>query len=278
MCSGIPLGTIVDGNPVFGEPLATTALLEQAVATFDSAIVYGQDSARILNLGRVGRARALLNLARFAEAAAAVAAVPTSFSYTTFHAAVVQPNGVFAIINNARWLTVSDREGINGLDFRSAADPRVPTAYVAKGYDGFTDVYMFTRYTSLASPIVLASGVEARLIEAEARLQAGDPQGALGILNTLRAGTPGLAPLTLQSTTAAQVDQLFRERAFWMFATGHRHGDLRRLVRQYSRPQESVFPTGPYKSGQTYGTDVTFAPDATQLGNPSYKGCLNRGA
>jgi hypothetical protein len=206
-----------------------------------------------------------------------VASVPTSFSYSTFHAAVVQPNGVFAIVNNAKWLTVSDREGNNGLDFRSAADPRVPIAFLGKGIDNIVDLYAFTRYSSLGSSIVLASGTEARLIEAEASLRAGNPQGALAILNTLRAGTPGLAPLALESTPAAQVDQLFRERAFWMFATGHRHGDLRRLVRQYGRPQESVFPVGPYK-GQSYGTDVTFTPDFTQLGNPSYTGCLNRSA
>jgi starch-binding outer membrane protein, SusD/RagB family len=278
MCSGIPLGRIVEGNLVFGEPLKTTELFEDAVANFDSSITYAQDSVRILNLAKVGKARALLNLGRFAEAAAAVSAVPTSYTYMTFHAPIVQPNGVFAIINNAKWLTVSDREGINGLDFRSARDPRVPTAFVGKGPDQSTDVYTFTRYGSLSAPIVLASGIEARLIEAEALLKSGDANGALLILNALRATTPGLAPLTQPSTLDQQIDQLFRERAFWMFATGHRHGDLRRLVREYSRSPETVFPTGPYKNGLTYGTDVDFPPDNTQLGNPNYKGCLSRGA
>ena len=88
----------------------------------------------------------------------------------------------------------------------------------------------------------------------------------------------GLAPLPMETTAAAQVDQLFRERAFWLFATGHRLGDLRRLVRQYARPATSVFPTGPYKTGEQYGNDVNFAPDATQLGNAAYTGCANRGA
>jgi starch-binding outer membrane protein, SusD/RagB family len=278
MCSGIPLGHIVEGDLVFGEPLSTQELFEDAVANFDSSIAYGRDSARLLNLARVGKGRALLNLGRFAEAAAAVAAVPTSYTYQTFHAPIVQPNGVFAIMNNAKWLTVADREGINGLDFRSAGDPRVPTAFVGKDPDQSTDVYTFTRYGSLSAPIVLASGIEARLIEAEALLKSGDANGALLILNALRATTPGLAPLTQPSTLDQQIDQLFRERAFWMFATGHRHGDLRRLVREYSRPPESVFPTGPYKNGLTYGTDVTFPPDNTQLGNPNYKGCLSRDA
>jgi hypothetical protein len=278
MCSGIPLGEIVDGDLVFGQPLTTTQLFEDAVANFDSSITYGTDSARFLNLAKVGKGRALLNLGRFAEAAAAVSTVPTSYTYMTFHAPIVQPNGVFAIINNSKWLTVADREGVNGLNFRSAGDPRVPTAYLGKGVDQLVDVYTFTRYGSLSAPIILASGTEARLIEAEALLKAGDAAGELAILNALRASTPGLAPLTQPATLDQQIDQLFRERAFWMFATGHRHGDLRRLVRQYLRSPEAVFPTGPYKNGSTYGTDVSFPPDNTQLGNPNYKGCLSTGA
>jgi hypothetical protein len=118
--------------------------------------------------------------------------------------------------------------------------------------------------------------VEARLIEAEAALRGGDAPGALAILNALRLTISGLAPLPLAPTDAERVDQLFRERAFWLFATGHRHGDLRRLVRQYGRSAESVFPMGPYKAGQTYGPETTFAPDASQVGNPAYTGCTSR--
>lgn len=277
LCSGIPLGEIIDGQPVFGTPLSSDEVLAHAVADFDSAMVYGADSARVLNLARIGRSRALLDRGQFAAAASGVGGVPTGYVYTTQYSAT-QQNGVFSIINTSRWLTVSDREGVNGMDFRSAQDPRVPTVFVGKGADNLTDVYSFTRYSSVSSPIVLASGVEARLIEAEGFLRAGDPASALQTLNALRATTPGLAPLALQDNGAAQVDQLFRERAFWLFATGHRHGDLRRLVRQYARPAETVFPVGPYKNGQRYGTDVTFAPDVAQTANPAYGGCVSRGA
>jgi hypothetical protein len=277
LCSGIPLGEIVNGSPVYGQPLATDELYGRALADFDSALAYAADSTRILNLARVGRGRTQLGRGQFADAAAIVAAVPTGYAYATQYSAA-QPNGVFGIINTEKWLTVSDLEGGNGLDFRSAQDPRVPTAFVGKGIDGFTDVYTFTRYANVSSPIVLASGVEARLIEGEAFLRVGDAATALQILNALRATTAGLAPLTLQPTVAARVNQLFRERAFWLFATGHRHGDLRRLVRQYGRPSASVFPTGAYKNGLTYGSDVTFTPDAAQLGNPNYTSCTSRGA
>jgi starch-binding outer membrane protein, SusD/RagB family len=277
LCSGIPLGEVVDGNLAYGKPLSTDELFDRATADFDSAIAYAADSARILDMARVGRGRALLDRGRFADAAASVATVATPYAYSLQYS-TAQPNGVFTIMNTQKWLTVSDREGGNGLDFRSARDPRVPTALVGKGFDGATDVYTYTRYAAVTSPIVLASGVEARLIAAEAALRGGDAPGALAILNALRQMVAGLAPLSLEATDAARVDQLFRERAFWLFATGHRHGDLRRLVRQYGRAAASVFPTGAYKNGQTYGNDVTFAPDESQLGNAAYTGCASRGA
>lgn len=275
MCSGIPMGNIVAGEPNYGQPLATGEIFARAIAHFDSALAYATDSVRILNFARIGQGRALLDAGRSADAASAIIGVPTAYAYVTYHAAS-QPNGVFGITNNSRFITVADRDGGNGLNFRSAVDPRVQTTLIGKGVDGVTDVYAFTRYNSLAAPITLASGIEARLIEAEATLRNADPSGALSILNALRASIPGLAPLAAETTETGQIDQLFRERAFWLFATGHRHGDLRRLVRQYSRPTESVFPTGQYKPGQAYGADVTFAPDVTQFANPSYVGCENR--
>ncbi|HEX5831167.1 MAG TPA: hypothetical protein VFY16_09310, partial [Gemmatimonadaceae bacterium] len=253
-------------------------MFERATAHFDSALALAADSTRVLNLARVGRARALLGLARFADAATSVAAVPTAYVFATDASAAVQPNGVFDVINNRRQLTVADREGTNGLDFRSAADPRVPTDFVGTTPGGTGDIHGFSRYASLAAPITLASGVEARLIEAEAMLRAGDAAGALTILNALRATMPGLAPLGDAGSEAARVDQLFRERAFWLFATGHRQGDLRRLVRQYGRPPDSVFPSGPYFGGQFYGSDVNFAPEAAQLQSPLYTGCASREA
>jgi len=277
MCPGIPLGEMMDGNPLYGTPLSTDELFDRAIADFDSALAYSTDSVRVMNFARIGRGRALLDRGRFSDAGGAMVAVPTAYLYQLQYSAA-QPNGVYNIVSVSKWITVSNREGINGLDFRSANDPRVPTTFVSKGLDGVTDVYAFARYSSTSSPIVLASGIEARLIEAEVMLKGGDANGALQTLNALRATIPGLAPLAMQSTDAARLDQLFRERGFWLFATGHRLGDLRRLVRQYGRATESVFPTGPYKDGRTYGTDVSFPADIAQQDNPGYKGCTSRGA
>ena len=70
----------------------------------------------------------------------------------------------------------------------------------------------------------------------------------------------------------------WRERAFWLYLTGHRLGDLRRLVRQYNRPQETVFPTGDYHKGGEYGSDVNFPVSSDERNNPNFESCLDRSA
>jgi starch-binding outer membrane protein, SusD/RagB family len=65
------------------------------------------------------------------------------------------------------------------------------------------------------------------------------------------------------------VDLIFRERAFWMFSTAHRLGDLRRLVKYYQRTPESVFPTGAWHKGGNYGPDVNFPVPQAEETNPN---------
>ncbi len=284
LCAGVRLSSVVDGTPVAGTPLTSQALLQRALADFDSAAAYAVDSAPIVAFARVGHGRVLLDLARYGDAATAVAGAPTGFAYqANYSVAANQLNQLgYSLVN--QFVAVSDREGQNGLNFVSANDPRVQTTSmgVSSG-DGITPDYVLTSYiNNLAVPITVASGVEARLIEAEAALAAHDAVAWLSDLNALRAdaaetGVSGLAPLADPVTDTGRVSLMFRERAFWLFATDHRQGDLRRLIRQYGRGAETVFPTGPYKGGQggTYGTDVTF-PVFGDLANTSVPECLDR--
>ena len=71
---------------------------------------------------------------------------------------------------------------------------------------------------------------------------------------------------------------LFRERAFWMYMTAHRLGDMRRLIRQYGRGAETVFPTGNYFKGGKYGVDITLVPSQTETNNPNWTACTDRNA
>jgi starch-binding outer membrane protein, SusD/RagB family len=177
-------------------------------------------------------------------------------------------------------------DGTNGINWVAANDPRVKPAALGKGTDGATDVYQFVGYNSLGAPIAIANGIEARLIEAEPALQANKNDasttgsGWLGILNSLRATSisPAMSPLADPGNFDARVNLLFRERAFWLCLTAHRMGDLRRLIRQYNRPPESVFPTGMYHDGVPYGAELNLIPPNTEAPNSNYQGCIDRNA
>ncbi len=134
-----------------------------------------------------------------AEAATLVSAVPTNWTYKILHSRNSQRqwNGVYEFMwLESRWVE-SNVEGLNGLAFRD--DPRNPFLFAAGAtFDGQDDFYGTLRYSAPDSSTVLASGIEARLIEAEAALQVNNITTFLAKLNEPRAssGIAGLAPLT----------------------------------------------------------------------------------
>ena len=279
-CSGIPFSNLDGGRIVYGEPITTDSVFVLAIANADSALANsaGADSADVSNFAAVVKGRALLDRGQFAAAAAAVAAVPTSYQHQVTHSANSNSNQIWALNTSAKRYVLSDREGINGLNFRSANDPRLPSTAGGLAFDTFTPFVSQSKWTRY-SPVTIVSGIEARLIEAEAAAKAGSAS-YLTILNNLRSsgGVAGLAPLTDPGTEAGRVDQIFRERAFWLFSTGHRLGDLRRLVRQYGRGAETVFPTGAFHKGGNYGDAVNIPVPFAEENNPNFEGCLNRDA
>ena len=88
-----------------------------------------------------------------------------------------------------------------------------------------------------------------------------------------------MAALPTPATQAEATSLFFREKALWQFSRGFRLSDLRRLVRQYGRTQDQVFPTGIFfKSGTPYGSDVNFPVTTDEYNNPDFKGCTDRKA
>jgi hypothetical protein len=289
-CSGIPLSTLDYNGDFTLQPGSSTAdVYTHAVAQFDTALHLAPDSARILNLARVGKGRALLALGQFAEAASAVSAVPDGYQYleeyngNTTGPAIDYNFGAFLPgVVVGTFYTVSDREGSTGLDYISSNDPRTAVTLVGTNQNG-QPLYFAGKYaTDGSSPVVLADWIEARLIQAEAALHGGEVASWLQTINQLRetAITPAMADTTDPGSASARIDLMFRERAFWLFLTGHRQGDMRRLVRQYGRGQSAVYPVGPYAGGSgAYGSFVNAPiPAAEFIGNPKFTGCLSRGA
>ncbi len=305
-CSGVPLSTVdFDKDFTYVPGSSTSELFTKAIQLFDSAASIGADSSRLVQFANIGAARALLNLGQFEEAAARVNHVEIGFSYG------LPLQGVVPVVDALFAATMADREGGTGMPFLSSKDPRSSARFgkVLSGDSLFYSNKYFAQGT--IAKLTLASYIEAVLIQAEAALHRGDTQW-LSLLNALRtnntytinlagdtvwaAGSgsvnglkplkdPALLPLPSGKTIFdVRVDLLFAERAFWLYLDGHRQGDLRRMVRQYDRDPDSVYPSGFYgPMGQVlnvrYGGDVTApVPKGESSLNPFYHGCLNRGA
>ena len=289
-CKHLAFSEVVDGEFVPGSPVGAEQAFELAIQAFDQALAAGPGD----NLASVGKARALVNLGRYSEAAAAVSGVPTDFVYFVEHSTntAEQQNNIQGLQDNGRY-SMGDNEGGNGLDYMSAQDPRIPWIQdpALVGFDLVTPLFISQRHFFQDSDMPLADGIEARLIEAEAALSAGDVSTWLSKLNELRADVrslmsarwqgytdfvPGpnnptttLNPLTDPGTEDARVDLMFRERAFWLYMTGHRLGDMRRLIRNYGRATNEVFPTGVWHKGSTYGNDVVLPISQPEQNNPN---------
>lgn len=288
-CSGIPLSTLdYEGDFTYQPGSTTEQVYEHAVALLDTALMYTGEDESFENLAHVGRARALLNLGRFADAAEAASAVPDAFRYAVEHDVDVVEN--FIALNTADewWHTVADVEGGNGLDYGSSGDPRTQVTPVPGRANGTFTQFPAKYRTDGLSPTVLASGIEARLVEAEAALNDGNVGTWLNRLNHLRqtmwttivpAVSDPLPDLADPGTHEARVDLLYRERAFWLFMTAQRQGDLRRLIRHYARAQDQVYPTGPYPGapGMWYGSNVDLPVwEEERVSNPYFDGCFSR--
>jgi hypothetical protein len=271
-CAGAPLSDY--GPPiVYGNPLSTEEIFQAAVDLLNNAAATAGSDARIGPLIAVLKGRALLDLGQYAAAAAAVASVPDDFVFQMLFSSsdARTQNNMKAFVFDFDYMSVSDHEGTNGLDFASADDPRVPVNFTGPSrFDGKTPDNRLLTYQNFGDPIINASGVEARLIEAEAALNANDITTWLDKLNEARQPW-SLPPLTDPGTASARVDLTFRERAFALFATAHRLGDLRRLVRQYGRASNTVFPTGAYhKDNLTRGDQASIVVPQTEQNNPNY--------
>jgi hypothetical protein len=304
LCNGVPFGSMVGGVPTYTQPLSNADGFRLASARFDTALalVTGADasSIAITRVNKIAKARAQIDLGNYAAAAALVADVPTNYQYlltfslTTTSAELYLLNGTqpsrfvvgdsFALVNGAPTVIR------NALPFASANDPRVPvtgsTTNTRKAFDGSTP-WVGQLLVGQTDPFPVLTGIDARLIEAEARINSGDLAGMFATLNALRTSPqtigsktiPAMPALATAPTTKdAALTLFFREKAFWQFGRGFRMGDLRRLIRQYGRTQDQVFPVGPWFKGGTYGTDVNLPTPDTELTNPNFKGCLDRNA
>lgn len=299
-CAGSPLDRVLPtGGFEYGMPLSTDSLFGAAEAHFDSAAAHANGDTTVMMLAHLGLARARLGRGNYGGADSAAALVPTSFDY----AIGVSSNdyaGSYLAVSYCSSFGTANLKGGNGIDYATSGDPRLAidstqleSCDAGYGYGGPTTLPFTYRFGNPVSSMPLATGVEARLIQAEAALHGNDAGTWASDLNALRAFAPSsfvhtaaaIPALTADSTSGAsdalRVTVMFRERAIWLYGLGSRLGDMRRLVRQYNRAINAVYPTGTYLDGHvssvaTYGNavDLSLPVTPSEVTNPNYQRCL----
>ncbi|MBK8061485.1 MAG: hypothetical protein IPK33_27345 [Gemmatimonadetes bacterium] len=298
-CNGIPLSDGAAVPVVYGQPQTVNQVFTIAIASFDSAITSigsATDTASVAlaRAARVGKARAQVGLNQIDAAAATVAGIPTTFAHRSLFSLTTQTNTIWGQGQSSLRYTVGDSlQGnqrnivvTNALPFATLNDPRLPvTKRTTAGQDGQTVMNVTAVYGQL-TPVDIVNGIDARFIEAEKALRDKNYTQWLAILNALRAAPPtihgtavaAMAALVDPGNDAARINVHFREKALWTFSRGQRLGDMRRLIRQYGRSANNVFPTGTHYKGGAFGPDVNLPIIQDEQNNPNFKGCLDRNA
>lgn len=234
---------VIDGGAI--QPRST--YFERAEQYFSAAAQGGSGDVRTAALA--GRASVRVHLGKWAEAAADAAEVPTGFEYRVRYFSVgedAQRNRIAWAAQGTPykahtvWNTVNEGYGLS--DDNPNGDPRVPYSYTAGEVGdaaiqccGQVPFKRQRKFANDAASVRLSSGREARLIEAEAQLVAGNLAPAMDVINAVRANA-GVDPVAAGSIAEGWT-RLMRERGIELWLEGRRLGDRYRWQAE-GRPGE----------------------------------------
>jgi hypothetical protein len=245
------------------------AALTAAEAAFTEAITLATaaNNTDLLNMARVGRARARLDLGNFPGARADAEAVPAAYVRLATRGSGEKQrwNLQFEFQNNVG--VAAQRHGsvapnFRGLTFGGVADPRpgVAAAQTGTGNDGVTPFFSHSKATARDASLSIASGKEAQLIVAEAAARSGDLATARTLINA-RHTLAGLPPFDPAGTATQNevIAQVIEERSRELFLeVGARYNDMLRFRSTPFRipfrgEAGSIHPNGVDHRGLQYG-------------------------
>jgi len=214
-----------------GPELNNNAMLDSAIFWFTRAITVGtaNNTTDGLNLARaamVGRARAKLQRGDKPGALTDANAVPAGFTMSMSYQDDLANR---ARLSNALWRGTVDRSVISVPPYYQTSDPRVkwlpPGQHPYNAWDAAAGAYYIQqKYTGYASPIRLASKLEADYIAAEA---SGDIQQQLALINRQRQSA-NLAAYSGPTDATSVLTELFDQKRFDFWLEGKRLADWRR--------------------------------------------------
>ncbi len=261
--------------------MTSDQLLQRAITLFDQAIATataaGTSAAAtdIINMARVGAARAALKLGDGTKAVPYATQVPANYEKLVHYSAnSVRENNLFNVPSgvSGAWLSM-------GPTFLTLADPRAPrtTLTTLRGLNSNPIVpaqkpLMFTGWSATAvndrilpdTDIKFATGIEARYVMAEV---AGPVAATLTFVNERRA-VGGKPPVDLSGT--ALMAELRAQRSLDFYLTGQRLGDLRRYKAKLGI---DLFPTGKDPiTNDIYGAaQCLIIPRSEKASNPNLR-------
>jgi hypothetical protein len=289
-CWSILTGMVPEGEPLLPDERMADAIaqLEEAEAIAGSIGLLPVQIAAV-----VGQARANLWLGNYPAAGGLAAAIPREFAYRaeyssnnpdqynamyTFTWGDTQSihwtvgDGTTAASNGERWPYFEQFIGLNLLRNR-------PPGFTTMS--GTVPVVLQTLYNKRESDVLMASGIEAALIVAEAALRLGQPGLAEQLVNDLRSDYSfrattqfGVAPpagnlltdISFTGDLQGDLLQIAAERGRELWLTGDRHVTARRLRRD-PLVDIDLFPS---KALVGAGDDVAFPiPDRELDNNPN---------
>lgn len=267
-----------------GPELFPPDFFTRAEATFTEAVTYAR-TATDVNIERaalVGRARVRVDLARlpgqainqakYGEARADAALVPSGFVYNMAYSS----SAVYAQNNIVQRNRLSLNNSV-AANYRTLSDPRVLVTVgrtqqgdSVRGSDAVSRVWYADKYSTLNSPIPLATWREAQLIIAEAELAAGNVSTAIGVLDALRGRTGvGLPPYSGPTDPASVQAFLISERSKELFLEGHHFWDINRFSLPLDPPVGTAYPL---KGGTYADLRCLPLPDIERINNPNLGG------
>jgi hypothetical protein len=253
-----------------GPELTRDQVLTEAEARFTKAITAATtaNNTDILNMARVGRARARISLKKFADAKTDAALVPETYVRNANYSAAASRRENLVNTQMYRGLFSSVDPSFRDLTVGGVPDPRVQVVDAGVvGHDRATRIWRATKYPLISSPIPIASGDEALLIVAEAELEAGNVTAAVTAINKLR--TKSSLPAYGGGTAAQVRTQLIDERRRELFLEGQRLNDIIRFSIPQSPAAGTPFPV----KGGVYGNQLCFPlPDLERNNNPTLVG------
>ena len=280
MCWSILTGAYPEAAPLLPDERMGQAISILREAE-EAATAGGLEEIRLAAI--LGQARARLWLGQFAEAAALADQVPRGFlfraefsrsnpdQYNPFYVVTwgdtdairwTVGDGTVTARGNEAWTYLGTFLALNLIRNR-------PAGFTS--FQGSIPVLLQMRYGRAEAPIPIASGIEARLIRAEAHVRAGQTLQAQGILNDLRADfslraglvwgvnpappAGALPPLVLTGSMSADLHMVADERARELWLTGDRQATARRF-RLDDSAALNLFP--PVKVAIGGGDDIAF--------------------